>query len=65
MIYKTIASFKYRGQTISVREERVITISTPSYLVYKNRRMYSSWRYKSKQDALERMLSVIHEFCRI
>ena len=60
MTYKTIASFKYRGQTISVREERANEESTPVYLLYEGRCLYIS-----KKEALSKMLSAIHEFCHI
>ena len=65
MIYKTIATFKYSGHTISVRIEREITECTPSYVIYKGRRLYSGWRYHSERDAMEKFLSAVHEFCRI
>lgn len=65
MIYKTIATFKYRGRTLSVREERVIEFSTPKYVLYKGRKQYNSWRYDSERDALLKFISAIPEFCHI
>lgn len=65
MIYKTIASFKYRGHTISVREERATTEGTPDYVLYEGRRLYSGWRYHSKRDAMAKLLSAITDFCHI
>lgn len=63
MIYKTIATFKYRGHTISVREERDSTESTPWYLVYNGRKMHSRWRYRLEVDALREVLTAIQHLC--
>lgn len=63
MIYKTIATFKYRGQTISVREERATKESTPFYVVYNGRRMHSRWCYSLEDDALREVLTAVQRLC--
>lgn len=63
MNYKTIATFKYRGHTISVREVRADDESTPLYAVYNRRILRTRWRYRSENEALRQLLTAIQQLC--